>query len=124
MTEQETAAAAMGAEATVDRLKEITERFDALVANLKLSQETHDEERAVRLLAWKLEWDMMVREREVAIAAHRSAAEANAALCAQAQFMVGTRDVETTGLYRHRQAMERIYREGFADITNALKVKP
>lgn len=130
MNEQETAAVVTGAEATVDRLKELTDRFDALVSKLKLSQETHDEERSVRLLAWKLEWDAMMREREVAIAAHLSASAANSALCAQAQYMVVTRGVEMDGIKLHRLEMERIYREGFADVANALvamdaaKVKP
>lgn len=121
MNEQETAAVATGAEAVSEKIKELTERFDALVAKLKLSQETHDEERAVRLLAWKIEWDMMMRERNAAIDAHLAQSAANAAVTEQARVMVATRHEEAGEMSLHREAMERIYREGFADITNALK---
>jgi hypothetical protein len=124
VTEQETVAVVTGAEAASEKIKELTERLDALVVKLNLSQETHDEERAVRLLAWKMEWDVMMREREVAIGAHRSATAANEALCAQAQFMIETRSVEIAGLNLHRLEMERIYSEGFKDIANALKAQP
>jgi hypothetical protein len=120
VTDQETAAT-LSPEATVEKLKDLNERFTALVARLQASQETHDEERAVRLLAWKVEWDTMMRERNVAIGAHLSHSAANAAVTEQARVVIATREAEMEAMEKHRLAMERIYDRGFTDITSAIR---
>jgi len=109
VTEQETA------------MTELNERFTALIDKLKASQETHDEERFVRLLAWKVEWDTMMQERRTAIDSHLVAAEANREHAELSRVMVATRHEDAAELSLHRERLESIYREGFADITNALK---
>jgi hypothetical protein len=121
VTEQETAAVVTGAETTAEKLKELDERFTALIDKLKASEEMHDEERAVRLLAWKLEWDTMMRERRTNIDSHIVAAEANREHAELSRVMVATRHEDVAELSLHRERLESIYREGFADITNALK---
>ena len=121
MTEQETAAVVTGAEAAAEKIKELTARFTALIDKLKASQEMHDEERAVRLLAWKLEWDMMMREREAAIVHHGAAKLAHESVVEQARVMIATRHEDAGELSLHRERLESTYREGFADIANALK---
>ena len=102
-------------------MMELNERFAALVAKLKASEETHDEERAVRLLAWKLEWDAMMRERRTNIDSHIVAAEANREHAELSRVMIATRHEDSAELSLHRERLESIYREGFKDITNALK---
>ena len=121
MTEQETAATVTGAEAAAEKIKELNERFTALIDKLKASQEMHDEERAVRLLAWKLEWDTMMRERRTNIDSHIVAAEANREHAELSRVMVATRHEDSAELSLHRERLESLYREGFKDIANALK---
>ena len=121
MNEQETAAAVMGAETMAEKLKELNERFTALIDKLKASDETHEEERAVRLLAWKLEWDTMMRERVEAIVHHGAAKLAHESVVEQARVMIATRHEDAGELSLHRERLESIHRKGFEDITNALK---
>jgi len=113
VTEQKTAAA--------EEIKELNERFSALIDKIKASQEMNDEERAVRLLAWKLEWDMMMREREASIVHHGAAKLAHESVVEQARVMIATRHEDAGELSLHRERLESTYREGFKDITNALK---
>jgi len=113
VTEQKTAAA--------EEIKELNERFTALIDKLKASLEMHDDERMVRLLAWKLEWDMMMREREASIVHHSAAKLAHESVVEQARVMIATRHEDAGELSLHREMLESTYREGFADIANALK---
>jgi len=110
-----------GAEAAAEKIKELNERFTALIDKLKASLEMHDEERMVRLLAWKLEWDMMMREREASIVHHGAAKLAHESVVEQARVMIATRHEDAGELSLHRERLESTYREGFADIANALK---
>jgi len=108
--------------------EEINARFDAMIARGKLSSDIRDEEIVVRQLAWKRDTDALLHEREasteahrMAIEAHRSVIVANTELAEQARVMIATRHEDAGELSLHRERLESIYREGFADITNALK---
>lgn len=122
MDEKEVAATTTGYETMAERLAEVTDRFTKLIARLKETQDIESEERAVRLLAWKLEWDAMMRERESAMKAHAAHAESNIALAEQARALTAAREEEMRTLREHRANVERIYREGFANIAEALRV--
>jgi len=101
--------------------EEINTRFDAMIARAKLSSDLRDEENVVRQLAWKLEWDMMMREREASIVHHGAAKLAHESVVEQARVMIATRHEDSGELSLHRERLESIYREGFADIAGALK---
>ena len=107
---------------------EINTRFDAMIARGKLSSDLRDEEIVVRQLAWKRDTDALLHEREastealrMAIEANRSVIVANTELAEQSRVMIATRHAEMAKLDEHRRNIEAIYREGFADIANALK---
>ena len=123
--------------------EEINARFDAMIARAKLSTDLHNEEIIVRQLAWKRDTDALLREREASTEALRMAIEANRSVVAantelaeqarvmtatrhaemakQARVMIATRHADLAKLDEHRRNIEAIYREGFADIANALK---
>ena len=108
--------------------EEINTRFDAMIARAKLSSDLRDEENVLRQLAWKRDTDALLHEREASTEAHRMATEANRSvivanteLAEQARVMIATRHEDAGELSLHRERLESIYREGFKDITNALK---